>query len=731
MGRIPKMEKEKALEAVKSSDQSRMDDPYLHMGSDYDEYPRYSEPPTSYPSTSLTAYSSPMGPEIYDFDTGCISRQNHTIADDRERHFPETVTKPPYKGQRSLEEVIPLVQNEACVTIGNSQVKREYNAMETSSCHYSQHNNKNSSMEIHESSKAIDMTPFERHPDTYQYSNAPGVNVNTGNAFEAKSIFIKDQQCVSKDMFGMNDMFQSHPQHKTDVNRSHIQDQVTNMAENQGSSHNNTYQLEDRYPMTENCRQFGSSSQWCPSETGFFNQAEHINHSSSMATTMTLTSVPNKGSNPVADKSMNIPLHHENNHPKKMELENLHFKTEPIDVDFSDHFHNNEKEITGTLPQNKTDVTQNNRTTVPMDEDRSLATYLAPPSNVQETSINQLKLSVPAPDFSRTNRSPSVLSSSFPPTCPTPSSVDGSTTSSNRGRFSPGLIKVLLEQVLDSTQETDVALRLQQRLEQNRVNKGVVANVLNLIREVSAKRNKVTGSEETNLLSVESCSETSSLTESKMENIQRFLEDVNKFSRPEPLLSPPLRSPPFCQRQNTSYSIPDALNPALRYNCSPLKKRLLSGENFPNATICLQKSSSDMGQNKQNSKLYGTQSDKMGASCTLKNEQQINKYPLPEVNLTFCEQSKMVESSQHEEQSNISHNSPAACDLINQSIHENEVTCSDDKLSKEEVKKQVVQMTLEGLSFASKILNRMKPEHRERLRLWRNGLVSILRKENN
>ena len=546
MGRIPKVEKEKALEAVKTSDQPQMDEPYLHMGSDYDDYPKYTEPEGSFhPTTSsAAAYTSPMGPEIYDFDTGCISRQNHTLADDRERHFSETVTKTPDKDQRSREEGVPLVHNEASVTIGNTEVKKEFDTRElTSTCHYSQHNNTSSSMAIRENSKETKVIPFERQSDTYQFCNV------AGDAFKANSVFTKDQYCANKDMFGINEMFQSHPHHKSDVNRSHDQDQVADRIGHQSTSHVKPYHDSNRYSCTENSLTFGNSPQWCSSETSGYKQAEHINHthnSVSMATSFTLTSGTSTHSSQIAGQSMNIPLHHENNHPKT-HFENLHLKTEPIDIDFTDDFHNYETD--NTVPQDNMNVPGKNRTDVPLDKDQSLSTQSTPQTNVQ-ASISQLKLPIPPFDFSRHERSPSVLSSSCAPTCPTPSTVDGSTTSSQRGRFSPALIKVLLEQVLDSTQETDVTLRLQQRLEHNRVDKGVVANVLNLIREVSAKRNKVGGSEESNLMSsAETCSEKSSLAESKMENIQRFLEDVNKFSRPEPLLSPPLGSPQFYHQQ--------------------------------------------------------------------------------------------------------------------------------------------------------------------------------------
>lgn len=734
MGRIPKVEKEKALEAVKSSDEAQTDEPYVHLGSEYDDYPKYTEPEGSYPPTTPSAsYPGHAGPEIYDFDTGCISRQNHTIADDRERHFSETVTKSPDKDQTSFEEPIPLVQNDASVALGNSQVKKEFDAREfNSSCHYSRHNDNSSSMEIHENLKVTNMNPFERQPDTYQFCNGPG------NAFEANPVLIKDQQCVRKDKLDMSDSFQPHPHHRFDENRSHFQDQVANRFRNHSTSYVNPYHETNQYSMTENSPPFSNSSQWYTSETGYYKQAEHLNHKPynvPMATSMNMTSGTQKGSSHIADNGMNLPTHHGNNHTKS-EFEDVRLKSEPIDIDFTDDSHNYETET--LIPQNNVAIPQKNKTAVPLDKDQSLSTPSMPQINVQ-TSLSQLKLPVPLTDFPRHDRSPSVLSSSCPPTCPTPSSIGGSTTSSQRGQFSPALIKVLLEQVLDSTQETDVTLRLQQRLENNRVDKGMVANVLNLIREVSAKRNKVAGSEESNLMSsAESCSQkSSSLAESKMENIQRFLEDVNKFSRPEPLLSPPLGSPPFYHWQppyNMTSNMTDTLNQNPRFNCSPIKRRLLSCENIPNSTVGVEKISSDSGQNKMDITLFDTNKEKstvfdtemedVEASCLSKIKQG-KKYPLPEVNLTFCEQSRTVESSQHEERPTVSHNSPAPCDMINQSINENEVTCSDDKLSREEVKKQVIQMTLEGLSYASKILNRMKPEHREQLRLWKNGLLKL------
>ena len=740
MGRIPKVEKEKALEAVKSSGEAQTDEPYQQMDEEYEKNPGYLDQQGSYaPPTASAACPGSLDPNMYDFDTGCVSRQNQPVADDRERRMSETVTKLPDKDQRPFEKGIISAQSEASAPITQTQVKKEFDASElTSSCHFSQHNNK-SSLEIHDKSKVTVanpfehdkskvtvMNPFEKQSDTYQYYNYPGVNRNPSDQLETNSMFTKNQHCTTKNMFSMNNRYQPHSHHSSDVSRSHVQGQVPNMVRNQCTSNINPYHDKNRY---SNTPMYGNASQWRhTSETGFYGHREQVNRnlSDSMATSMTLTPGSYKGSSHDSGQGqgqgMNMPTYHENNPPNNS-FENHPFKSEPMDMNFPDDFQNYERET--MMAQNKNNVAAVNKPDAPQDNIQSWSVQLgqsAPPTNVQ-SNAPQLKVSYPSTsDISQQDRSPSVMSSSFPPTCPTPS-IDGSTTSSQRGRFSPALIKVLLEQVLDSTQDSDVTLRLQQRLEKSCVDKGVVANVLNLIREVSAKRNKAPGSEETNILSsAESCSgKSASLAESKMENIQRFLEDVNKFSRPGSLFSPP----PF--------------NNDSTFNCSPIKKRLLSIEYFPGLVEKTYESMRKNGLNAtpsdpgksvcithtESEKMVAFCSSKMEASC-LSNPEQSTKYPMPEVNLKWREQSETIESSQLEERPTVSQNSPPPCDLINQSINENEVTCSDDKLSKEEVKKQVIQMTLEGMSFASKILNRIKPERREQLRLWKSGLVKYL-----
>lgn len=716
MGRIPKIEKEKALEAVQAAVVIGDGDQNLSVNEDFNDFPKYCAP-TSGSYSRPSGSSFPSEPEIYDFDTGCISRQKSTIEDVTSGMFPETVTQP-FQAQRLLlEEGPPLDQTPA--SSGSCKVKQEFSSSETSSCHFSQYG-KPSSMEIHESSKTADLVMVERNHNTYQYSNISSDPLLTATSFTPNHQYnLNETSC------------QAQTQNKSDSDKLCVQNPVSCGVESQSSFIDKSCRNPNQLSLRDSGLTFSNTSQYVANDPGLFNQTGKFhgipgNHS------ISLNSQYGHGCNPPIGSRIEPSLNNNSNPQKDLPTENLVQKQEPIDNEFSETLIENEIHVSGT----STMVTPSDITNFEKDFDQMVGLHLTQnkphPYKVQEIA-SPVKTSRPTlTALSRCNSERS-LSSSFPPTCPTPSSIDGSTTSSQRSRFSPGLIKVLLEHVLDSTQDPDVSMRLKQRLEQNRVDKGVVANVLNLIREVSAKRNKHLGSEESAQMSPTATSSELStvLSESKMENIQRFLEDVNKFSRPGPL-----HSPPFGGRQNCLYSTPstsDRQNSDLRLNC-PIKKRLFRCENAQKFTDCEQQSTLGMEQSKEETCLYDLDNHNIAKassqlndeveeeSDTLKHKLPAKKYTLPEINLIQCEQSKLVESSHFEELA--PHNSPQPCHLIEQSINENLVTCSDDKLTREEVKKQVVQMTIEGLSFASKILNRLKPEHREKLRLWKLGLVS-------
>ena len=717
MGRIPKIEKEKALEAVVTHDTDVTCNTFQSTLEQSGDCPRY--------ESVLPSKTESTGPDIYDFDTGCISKQTSTITDDRCGQVSETVSSVSLQGQRSFEEastpVVPQQQLQIPVTTDNSQVKCELSGIESTPCCQPQYgiNDKNSSMEVLECAKETDDLGFKRNENTYQHSNTSCMDFN--NSFERNPIFDKPEQQLEN--FESSIPYQGHPYTK-----------------NNSNTFINTHRNPAHFSFVDTIASFDHSLQFCSnnSQPGLYGDGDLGN--SSMTTGISATPHISSLHGPGAGENNDNPVLHGNSlkNPSKMANESPMFKTEPL-------------EISGSHcdPRQEGNSGSRNHTQAPVfigfDSQRAIKEIKLPEICTSEigtvcnpaSEINEKK-EVVSVEFSRPDRPASVLS--VPPVCPTPSSADGSTTSSQRGRFSPGLIKVLLEQVLDTTQEHDVALRLKQRLEQNKMDKKVVANVLNLIREVSAKRNRLAGSEETNILSpVESYTEeSSSLSESKMENIQRFLEDVNKFSRPQPL-----GTLPYCQRSNISCSTVNRFERQYSESNSdspPFKKRRFFGETKGNFPVHEQQSATSVlvetGECKFDIVPFGQKQDQMSSlhataqelivkeSVSPQNNQSNKRYLWPQMTLTPNEQIGKVESS--EIQSEFTQNSLVMpSDLIEQSINENRVTCSDDKLSQEDVKKQVIQMTLEGLSVASKILHRLKPEHREIFRLRKLGLVRI------
>ena len=603
---------------------------------------------------------------------------------------------------------------------GKSGVKNELGDTVSKTCCKSLSsggNSKSSSMEIHECSKEIEIMELQKQSNTNQFSSM--LYMDLDNTTERNPILDKNK----------------FEHFETRVSCSNI------MTDNFGKVSTNPahFSFADTVPSFDNSSQFYCTESPADSFSPFDPRTEKTQQSFAQSK-YNRPSFDNLNFNSMTDCIMGTPQESQKvlqNSPRK-EFEMPVIKTECLNIP-DDNRNPNQVSV-----NQQHDIRYGG-----LDYQRTLTEMLPdPPGTLVNPEISDKK----AAEFPRPERGGSVLS--VPPSCPTPSSVDGSTTSSQRGRFSPGLIKVLLEQVLDTTQENDVVVRLKQRLEQNKMGKTVVANVLNLIREVSAKRNnKLGGSEDVSILSAEesSTNETASLSENKMESIQRFLEDVNKFSGRQSLASPP-----FSQKSNSSYStfntferqesVGDSNNALVKnkirqdsgidIGCSPLKKRYYQQE-----TKC-----STSEQQEMKPVLGGTYQCKFGLNDGLVSLQQhtaqettIDKEPIPVQNtqsdyrfpaanmsLTPTEQIQKVDSS--ENHSDLTQNtSVLPSDLIEQSINDNRVTCSDDKLSREEVKKQVIHMTMEGLSVASKILHRWKPEHRETLRLHKLGLVRYLK----
>ena len=705
MGRIPKIEKEKALEAVLSTDSET--DPYTPATTSVDNFPRFS-------GQTETPYTGPgpAGPEIYDFDTGRISRQNRTVVDDSGRPIPETTTFPNLQTQRSLGgTVAPLIQEQQplpLVAHGNNPVKNEFSGVGSSSCPFSQPSSKGTAMEIYECSKNIDNLACERNQNpTYQYSNTGVSSIDINNTYQRHPVCERMESVKRNETFGSSEAYQNHTSSRTESS-TFTQDQLEFRTQHQRPHDDKPHRNPNHFSLVDTGCTYGQSPQLHPHEPSFYNHGRevHGNHDNHTATaTVTLTSQSTSSYDQNTSRNSDHHLHYgyqtENRNTKIPGL-----KTEPVDMEVSDNFCDTKqtKPLYGSQNQLQKDLS--------MFEEKSQNQAIAL-TNSEE--VDDMKMSLAA-EFVRPNsdRPGSVLS--YPPTCPTPSSIDGSTTSSQRGRFGPGLIKVLLEQVLDSTQEQDIANRLKQRLEQNKMGKTVVSNVLNLIREVSAKRNKLAGSEETSFLtSTESSEMSSALSDSKMENIQRFLEDVSKFSKP-------LGSPPFINKPSISPNTSGTYD----LNSAHLSadQNLHVNEFFDGkGKIKFSQSEHQVVTSALDELGQGILDKTLVKESTLKQKDQSSKIDsFQEVTLTLCEQSGKVGSSQTEIHQN---SSETSCDLIDRTINENEVTCSDDKLSKEDVKKQVIQMTMEGLSVASKVLHRLKPEHREKLRLRKLGLVKF------
>lgn len=292
--------------------------------------------------------------------------------------------------------------------------------------------------------------------------------------------------------------------------------------------------------------------------------------------------------------------------------------------------------------------------------------------NINHTSpTHKLGLSLPNMNVCSSQSWGSVPSSPDIRSCPTPSSVtshEGS-SASQHGRYNPLLIKVLVEQVLESNQGTDIMVKLREKLKESDITPDAAQRLLNLVKQVSTRR-KSFGDD----MSVDSSncelnnSALSLIPEDRTNALSRFLQDVRNSA-----------VSPQSSNTNSSFLVSDS-------SYQHTHKRTISEaglyESFEN--LDMKKSAKSSG-------------------VSMKSHD------------TTCGTSSSPASHSH----HLGYSVAPRVELSNSKVMSTE-------LQEEEVCMQMMKQLLDGLNLGAKILFRLKPEHREKIRLYHAGKVRFL-----
>lgn len=267
----------------------------------------------------------------------------------------------------------------------------------------------------------------------------------------------------------------------------------------------------------------------------------------------------------------------------------------------------------------------------------------------------------------------SVPSSPDIRSCATPSSItshEGS-SASQPGRYNPVLIKVLVEQVLESNKGVDIMEKLKVKLNDSEINQDAAQKLLNLVKQVSSRRRS---SADDSSVDSGHCginnSALAAIPEDKTEALARFLNDVRNSA-----MSP----------QSTNSSGAPVTHPDYHHR----HKRTISEaglyQSFENLDM-------------KKSAFSGTHCNKsVSSKKTTMTDLTIPSSP--------CTQSL----------------DPG---LVVRADSCNDIVTSTDTVEEEEVNMQSMKVLLEGLNLGMKILFRYKPEHREKLKMYMSGKVS-------
>lgn len=287
---------------------------------------------------------------------------------------------------------------------------------------------------------------------------------------------------------------------------------------------------------------------------------------------------------------------------------------------------------------------------------------------------HKLGLSLPNMNMCSSQSWGSVPSSPDIRSCPTPSSVtshEGS-SASQQGRYNPLLIKVLVEQVLESNQGTDIMVKLREKLKESDITQDAAQRLLNLVKQVSTRRKSLSDD-----MSVDSSncglnnSALSLIPEDKTDALSRFLQDVSNST-----VSP--------QSGNSSSSF------------------FMSDSSYQHTH---KRSISEAGLHESFENLDMKKSARNSSASTKSQDTSSGMSSLP------------ASHSQHTGQS-----LAPRMELSNSKV-------TSTELPEEEVCMQTMKQLLDGLNLGAKILFRLKPEHREKIRLYHTGKVRFLLNE--
>lgn len=293
------------------------------------------------------------------------------------------------------------------------------------------------------------------------------------------------------------------------------------------------------------------------------------------------------------------------------------------------------------------------------------------PHTSQHDMISPQKLGLSLPNIKtyQGQTCSSVPSSPDIRSCATPSSItshEGS-SASQPGRYNPVLLKLFIEQVLESNQGNDIIEKLKVKLHESDINQEAAHKLLKLVKQVATRRRS--SADDSSIESGSCVLNNSSLLmipEDKSEALARFLKDVQDSA-----VSP------------TNQSVISGTSSDSRSK----HKRTISEAG-------LYQSFENLDMKKSAMSLSGSLSSKRTSVKTLGS----------------------FRSDSHEPVS--------ACTEVTGADSSNNLVSSTESEEEEDANIQMLKVLHDGLNLGVKILFRYKPEHREKRKLYHSGKVT-------